>query len=126
MCAFAIGLFTIASCDITDDTRTCITTVYAPATEVTGPATATVNQEVDFIVKFKIENSCGAYLGFSQSNGWPKQVAPTVRYNGCECNDAITNLTKNYRFKATTAGEYVLKFLTTNNQYITKTINVTP
>lgn len=125
MIAFFIGLLILTSCDITDDAETCIVTVYAPATEVTGPETATVGEEVNFVVKFKIENSCGAYIGFAESNSWPKQIAPMVRYDGCDCNEIITTVTKNYKFKATVAGEYVLRFLTTNNQYITKTINVT-
>lgn len=126
ICAFFIGLLALTSCDITDDTQTCIATIYAPATEVTGPATATINQEVDFAVKFKIENSCGSFLGFAESTATPKQIAATVRYDGCDCNEVVTNVTKNYKFKATVAGEYTLKFLTANSQYITKTITVTP
>ncbi len=126
ICAFFIGLLALTSCDISDDARTCISTIYAPAIEVTGPTTATVNQEVDFVVKFKIENSCGSFLGFAESNGWPRQVAATVRYNGCDCNEVATTVTRNYKFKSTVAGEYVLKFLTANSQYITKTITVAP
>ncbi len=114
----------VTSCDVSDDTQTCISTVYAPATEVTGPATATVNQDVTYVVKYKIENSCGAFLNFAKNETLPLQIAVVARYSGCNCNEVARIETRNYIYKPATAGEHTIKFFSGNGLFISKTLTV--
>ena len=117
---------TVVSCDLGgDDENICSSTLYAPATQVTGPSTATVNEQVTYAVSFNIANSCGAFSSFTSSTGFPKQVAAVVNYNGCSCTPQNTTVTKNFQYTPTQAGTYEFKFVSGTNTFITKTLTVT-
>ena len=124
--AFVVALAALGSCDIgSDEDQVCSASVYAPATDVTGPETAIVNQEVSYSVKFNITNTCGSFINFAASSGFPKQIAPVVNYEGCECSNLTSTQVKNYVYTPTQVGTYEFKFLTGTNLYITKTLVVT-
>lgn len=114
----------ITACSVDDGDEYCFYQQNTSTTTVTGPETALVNEEITFDVSFKIANDCGSFSGFNQSEGYPKQVVAVVGYNGCNCNEQVTTVTKEYNFTAATPGEYELRFLTTDF-YISKFITVT-
>jgi hypothetical protein len=125
--AFILALTTVVGCELGDDDgeQVCFSQVYAPATEVTGPETATINQEVTYFVKFNVTNSCGTFYNFAVSTGFPKQVAAVVNYDGCSCTAQTTSVTKSYKYTPTQAGSYLFQFYAGNNIYIEKTLTVT-
>jgi len=120
------GITAACSLDSDTDNNTCYSSGYAFTTAVTGPDSTKVNVPITINASFKLENSCGSFTRFLESNSYPKNVAPFVEYNGCNCTTTVTTVTKPYTFTAPTAGTYELKFqkdaLPT---YITKTIVVT-
>lgn len=114
----------VASC-IPDDERTCQYSEYARTTSVTGPETIIVNQEATFNVTFRVENSCGSFLNFAVSEGFPKQVAAIAYYEGCDCGQSASTLTREYKFTPTQTGEFEFRFYTGTTTFITKTLTVT-
>lgn len=125
---FGIALFgaaTFTSC-LNDDvtTESCNYSIQNPVTDVTGPSTGTVGQQVTLSVKFNQGNACHVSSDFIETGTNPKTVSVNSNYVGCVCAQSTQVLTKEYKFTPTSAGEYQFKFQA-NNTFITKTVTVT-
>lgn len=124
-----LSIIMISSCDISSDDTTsnnCSKIVGVGTISVTGPSTAAINEEIAVNVDFAVNNSCGEFLKFVQSQQSGNELIVTVNavYTGCTCIDLEEVKTAPFKFKALSAGVYKLKFKKTNTEFITHTITV--
>ena len=122
--AFLISIGAIAACSIDEGDNECTYSQQGEFTLVTGLDTALVNEEITLNVSVKMLRECGTFDKFNESNGYPKEVYPVVFYSDCNCKVKNTFVTVPYKFTATVAGQYQLKFYTATDP-IVKTITVT-
>lgn len=94
-------------------------------TNVEGPASGKIGQEIIFEVTLQGYNGC-AISGELQENidGTTRIIKGKVIYHGEACYQALVSIVKTYTFKASATGTYELKFLKVDNTFITHTINV--
>lgn len=122
-----VSLAMIASCDISsdDNERVCSYISGVGVSEVRGPNTANVNEEITLDVAFVVQNSCGGFQKFHQTQTG-NDIILTVNaiYEGCDCEDTPELIDTTYKFKALSAGVYNLKFKKTNTEFITHTVTV--
>lgn len=125
-----VAIISFSSCDLgTDEQQTCLFYEGSAATAVSGPETAAVNQEITLNVSFTTRENCGSFYNFYEvadvNNVNSITITVNSRIDGCDCSKSTTK-TAPYKFKALTAGVYVLKFKKSNdaNDVITKTITV--
>lgn len=121
----------ITACDVSDDNaNNSPQYVYVATTGVTGPVTATVNQEIILNVSFKVDSDCGTFYSFFEEGITTTERTITVlaQYFGKNCEELPITRSAPYIFKASAAGTYVLKFkvdnLGTSTSFITQTIVV--
>ena len=123
---FLMTLF--VSCDLTKDqdcyeiTGTDIRTVAA------APLETTVNVPIDLLVTYSVYKNCSSFYLFHESifEG-ATYITANIRYDGCDCQilEEGQGKSENYRFVASTPGNYILRFKTTNTTYIEREIIVT-
>lgn len=102
-------------------------TVLAEAfiTEVTGPETGDVNQELSYQVKFSVASECGEFNRFVETtSGTTKTVQVEAKYPRGGCAEAAVVKDTVYKFKPTAAGTYSLKFRKSATEFITKSVAV--
>lgn len=125
---FALTVFIciIAACSSDADEPYCFVRTAAGITAVSGNTTVAVNKPLVFNVTFKTGNNCGEFDAFSETSGFPKNIAAMINYEGCYCGTG-ESLTEEYTFTPTATGTYELRFLTNNPESpaITKTVTVT-
>lgn len=123
-----VSFIMIASCDvgIDDNQNVCSYIAGVGTTQVTGPVTAAVNEEITLTTTFSVANNCGSFYLFNETNGSnnDKNITINARFDGCNCNDIPVVKTEPYKFKAISPGVYNLKFKKTNTEFITHTITV--
>lgn len=120
------ALIGISACSLSNDEPYCFVRTGTPIVGVSGATTTTINTPITFNVGIKISNSCGAFNSFSETSGFPKEITAIVDYNGCDCDQTESNISKDYSFTATAAGTYELRFQTDDTEApIVKTITVT-
>lgn len=117
----------ISACSLDDnENQTCHYQYQMATTAVTGPSTTVINTPITLNVSFYIGNSCGQFDQFVSTVTSPRSIVALVNYDGCSCDTESYIVTKPYTFNATTAGTYVLNFLTEDDDApITRTITVT-
>lgn len=119
------GAATLTSClndDITSES--CSYSIQNPVTQVTGPSTGTVGQQLTFSVKFNRNNACHMSSEIIEAGTNPRTVSVSSAFVGCVCAPSTDLLSKEYKFTPAAAGEYQLKFQGANT-FITKTVTVT-
>lgn len=119
----------IAGCSFDDDgDDNCYYQGYASISDVAGPETVAVGEPAVFDIDFVVLSDCGDFFRFQVSNpsvsGF-RTVSPVVAYTGCQCAEVARTETEQFTFQVEEAGEYELRFPTSNTTYITKTITVT-
>lgn len=103
----------------------CITYQQSPVAEVTGPKTGSINKDINFTVSFGCSSGCAKYGTCSQTvDGNTRTIMVITRYEGCICTMIAPILQTTYTFKTAQAGTYFLKFLQSNNYYLTDTLVV--
>ncbi len=119
----------LTSClgDSNNSPNECYYTIYVGVTDVTGPTTATVNQQITLDVTFNVADSCGSFQAYYEepTNTNEKTITVLAKYLGCDCTAGVVTKTVPYNFKAQATGTYVLKFKITNTTFKTVTIVVT-
>jgi len=122
---FFSSLFLITSCPREKKNDNCVKYETATIAEVTAPEVGTVNQPIGISIKFNINNGCGKFYELKETGkGNKRQIAVIVKYEGCICTQIAGIETVKYTFTPTSAGTYKLKFITNNNTFITKTIQI--
>lgn len=124
--AVALLLFaatTFISCSNDDDTNTISKTEFV--TQVNGPTTATINQEISLDVTYAVAGECGVFEKTLETvTGNTKTIEVVVKYGDTDLCTQPTTQTLVYKFKATAAGTYLLKFKKSATEFITQTIVV--
>lgn len=94
-------------------------------TEVTGPAEITINENAVFKVSFKVESDCWTFKKFTElAEENTKTIGVTTTFSGSNCGANEVTKTQDYIFKTNTKGTYTFKFKKTEEEYITKTLEV--
>lgn len=126
-----VAVFSVSSCDLGSDSEsTCLFYEGAATVAVTGPETAGVNQEIILNVSYTSRKDCGTFYNFYEVADVNNVNSITITVNtiieSCNCSTATITKTEPYKFKALSAGTYVLKFKKSNEptDLITKTIVV--
>lgn len=103
----------------------CLTYEQAFITEVNGDTSGQVNKEVNFQISFRGSSSC-AYFGFFEEYISENTITIVVnaKYVGCNCFTNAPIITTNYSFIPTQPGIYYLRFLNSENSFITQTLVV--
>ncbi len=93
---------------------------------VTGPTTGAVNQELTLTVTFAVDNNCGEFNKFIETTtDKTKIIEVEAKYQGSNCGTTASTKTTPYKFKATAAGTYILKFKKSATEFVTQTIIIT-
>jgi len=127
--ALFIGMTTLSGC-LSDDENYCSQILQPYVTQVTGPNSALTGEEITLNVSFGITEGCSTFVAFYDNDVNPRNVAPAVKYEGCNCTGNLITTTEGYIFSEDEPGEYELKFVNGVNEegtgftYIYKTITV--
>ncbi|TDE04898.1 hypothetical protein [Flavobacterium hiemivividum] len=125
--AAALVLFVtagLASCSNDDDTPT-IVTKKTFVTEVTGPTTAKLNEEIALEVTYAVENNCGVFNKFIETSAEKtKTIEVETKQEGTTCDTTPATKKTTYKFKAATEGTYILNFKKSETEFVTQTITV--
>lgn len=115
----------VLSCGKSNDNPCSISYSNAPVTKVQGPSSGLVNQDLALSVLFTCFNSCGRFGRIEEnSNADTTTIKVIARYEGCVCADVLSGGQAIYKFRATRAGTYHLKFWQGKNSYLTDTITI--
>ena len=110
------------ACDKDDDVPSIITK-KSLVTNVTGATTGNVNQEIALEVTFGVDNKCGAFNKLlKETTDKTTTIEVEAKYVGSNCGTTASTKKITYKFKATSAGTYIIKFKKSNTEYITHTI----
>lgn len=97
------------------------TTKAALATEVKGPATGKVNEELSYDVTFIVDNACGEFSKISDVTiGTEKGLQVVAKYPTGVCTQEVPEPKKTvYKFKSATAGTFDIKFKKSETEFVT-------
>jgi len=113
------------SCSDDDTSSLALTTKQSFVSLVTGATTADINQEISLTVTFAVDNSCGSFNKFVETTAdKTKTIAVEAKYVGNNCGTTPATKTEPYKFKAATAGTYVLKFKKSATEFVTHNVVV--
>lgn len=116
----------LVSCSNDDDAPS-VLTKKAFVKAVTGPTTATANQEIALEVTYTVDSKCGLFNKFVETTtANTKTIEVEAKYEGKDCGTASVEKKTSYKFKAATVGTYILKFKKTGTEFITQTVVVGP
>lgn len=120
-----IVLLSLMSCDREMPGGDCLSYTTAQVTEVVGPNSVLVNQEIDLMVFYYLANGCGRIESLDETtSGKTTSISLKASYRGCVCATVILDGQISYKFKASQTGVYYLRFLQPNQTYLTDTIIV--
>lgn len=78
-----------------------------------------------FKVRFTVMNGCGDFGSFEETvSGNTRTIAINAKYEGCVCTEATEIKETVYSFIPTAPGTYTLRFLNTEDTFITKMVTV--
>lgn len=124
--AFVAVLF--ASCDIgSTNTASCRTLIGVSTVSVTGPTETTIDTPILLEVTYKGKKNCGGFDSFFKNVSIDPSIdiiTVNVSYDPCACDEKVTNEKANYTFKKAQAGEYVIKFKSTDETFVEHNVTV--
>ena len=116
----AIGL---ASCSNDNDAPSIPESItkVALVTEVKGPATGKVNEELSYDVTFLVANACGEFSKISEVTiGGVKGLQVEAKYPTGVCTQQVPEPKKTvYKFKSAVKGTFEIKFKKSETEFIT-------
>ncbi|OXE99123.1 hypothetical protein BC749_102656 [Flavobacterium araucananum] len=97
------------------------TTKNSLVTEVKGPATGKVNEELSYDVTFIVDNACGEFNKITDVTiGTVKGLQVQAKYPSEVCTQQVPDPKKTvYKFKSTTKGTFEIKFKKSETEFIT-------
>ena len=121
---FSLALLLI-SCKKNKENSNCLSYTNAAVTNIAGPNAALVNQEIVLAISFQCTNGCGQFGSFEENSvGNIIQVTVKAKYEGCICTQDLPIRTSQYKFKKSQPGSFELRFLQSNNSYLSHTVVV--
>lgn len=113
----------LISCSNDDDKPSTpeLTTKVALVTDVKGPATGKVNEELSYDVTFIVDTACGEFNKISDvSIGDVKGLQVEAKYPTGVCTQQVPDPKKTvYKFKSATKGSFEIKFKKSETEFIT-------
>jgi len=111
----------LVSCSNDDHAVTPAKTKVALVTEVKGPATGKVNEELSYDVTFIVDNACGEFDKISEVTiGSVKGLQVEAKYPSEVCTQQVPDPKKTvYKFKSATKGAFEIKFKKSETEFIT-------
>lgn len=102
------------------------TTKNSLVTEVKGPATGKVNEELSYDVTFIVDNACGEFNKITDVTiGTVKGLQVQAKYPSEVCTQQVPDPKKTvYKFKSTTKGTFEIKFKKSETEFITTKVVV--
>lgn len=111
-----------ASCS-NDDEPQKVVTKPSLVTEVTGPTTGKINEELTLEVSFTVDNNCGSFNKFVETSVEnTKTIEVESKFQGENCEAKPVTKKTSYKFKAEVEGTYILNFKKSDTTFITQTI----
>ncbi|MFB9080880.1 hypothetical protein ACFFLS_22295 [Flavobacterium procerum] len=114
-----------ASCSNDNDEKTPVpTTKAALVTEIKGPATGKVNDELSYDVTYVVDNACAEFDKISEVTiGDVKGLQVIAKYPSQICTTEIPAPKKTvYKFKATAKGTFEIKFKKSETEFLTQKV----
>lgn len=109
------------SCNNDDDDKPTEPVVkVAFVTEIKGPATGKVNDELSYDVTFLANNACGEFDKISETKiGEVSGLQVEVKYPSDVCTTQVPDPKKTvYKFKATAKGTFEIKFKKSETEFL--------
>ena len=92
----------------------------------TVPTTAIVNNQIQISINFSVNNGCGAFENFTETNvGKIKILTVNAKFTGCICTLSIVKIQTNYSFTPTATGLQIIKIAQPDGTFLTYNINIT-
>lgn len=97
----------------------------SPVETIKSPTTASLGQEIEVEVNFRVFNGCGQFSEFTQVvSGTTRTIEVQAVYKGEICTMDIPLRTTTYRFTPEEKGQYTLRFHAGEDQYKVAQIQV--
>lgn len=115
--------FVSCSNDDNDEPET-QTTKAAFVTEIKGPATGKVNDELSYEVTYTVDNACGEFDKISEVTiGAVKGLQVIAKYPTGVCTQQVPDPKKTvYKYKATAKGTIEIKFKKSETEFLTQKV----
>ncbi|WP_125722927.1 hypothetical protein [Flavobacterium ustbae] len=113
------------SCNSDDDVETPVETSKAAlATEIKGPATGKVNDELSYEVTYVVDNACGEFDKISEVTiGAVKGLQVVAKYPAEVCTQQVPEPKKTvYKFKSAAKGTFEIKFKKSETEFLTQKV----
>ncbi|CAA9197573.1 hypothetical protein [Flavobacterium collinsii] len=96
-------------------------TKVALVTEVKGPATGKVNEELSYDVTFVVDNACGEFSKISEVTiGGVKGLQVEAKYPTGPCTMQVPDPKKTvFKYKSASKGTFEIKFKKSETEFIT-------
>jgi len=96
----------------------------ASVTEITGPATGKVNEELSYDITFVADNACAEFSKFSETIiSDVRGLQVEVKDPSEVCTLQVPNPKKTvYKFKSDVKGTFEFKFKKSDNEFVTKKV----
>ncbi|MBW1655846.1 hypothetical protein [Flavobacterium quisquiliarum] len=114
-----------ASCSNDDDEKTPVpTTKAALVTEIKGPATGKVNDELSYDVTYVVDNACAEFDKISEVTiGDVKGLQVIAKYPSEVCTQQVPDPKKTvYKFKSSVKGTFEIKFKKSETEFLTQKV----
>ena len=113
------------SCSNDDDEKTPVSTSKAAfVTEIKGPATGKVNDELSYDVTYTVDNACAEFDKISEVTiGDVKGLEVLAKYPSEVCTQQVPEPKKTvYKFKSATKGTFEIKFKKSEKEFLTQKV----
>ncbi|AOC97317.1 hypothetical protein BB050_04239 [Flavobacterium anhuiense] len=116
--------FVSCSSDDDKDQVPAPTTKAALVTEIKGPATGKVNDELSYDVTYTVDNACAEFDKISEVTiGSVKGLQVIAKYPSEVCTQQVPEPKKTvYKFKSTTKGTFEIKFKKSETEFLTQKV----
>jgi hypothetical protein len=96
----------------------------ASVTEITGPATGKINEELSYDITFVADNACAEFSKFSETYiNDVKGLQVEVKDPSEVCTLQVPNPKKTvYKFKSAVKGTFEFKFKKSDKEFVTKKV----
>jgi hypothetical protein len=107
-----------------DDSVDSAKTKTAFVTEIKGPATGKVNDELSYDVTFIVDNACGEFNKITETTiGSEKGLQVEAVYASELCTQQVPDPKKTvYKFKSATKGTFEIKFRKSETEFLTQKV----
>lgn len=101
-------VLSLSSCLKNDSDSTCYEISGTPTTAVQGPTATTVGVPINLDVTYTVLNTCDSFLlFFEEIDQSVKYLTVNVRYDGCNCEEEVTDRIKQYEFISFIRSRYI-------------------